>query len=104
MSKIVDQFLRANLPIEYWKRLNDFFVKNDKNYVKYSVNSRKKSDYKDAFNIYFAKNKQLHNIVPKDFENIDVMIKSFKKYLMKRRSMTFIMNKLYLLYQRYQVF
>ena len=80
MSKIVDQFLRANLPIEYWKRLNNFFVKNDKNYVKYSVNSRKKSDYKDAFNIYFFKNKQLHNIVPKDFENIDVMIKSFEKY------------------------
>ena len=47
MSKIVDQFLRANLPIEYWKRLNDLLVKNDKNYVKYSVNSRKKSDYKE---------------------------------------------------------
>jgi len=35
---------------------------------------------KDAFNIYFAQNKQLHNIVPKDFENIDEMIKSFEKY------------------------
>ena len=50
------------------------------------------------------KKKQLHTIVLKNFENVDVIIKSFKKYLMKRRSMTFIMNKLYLLYQRYQVF
>jgi len=39
MSKIGDQFLWDNIPIEYWKRLNDFFIKNNKNYVKYSVNS-----------------------------------------------------------------